>query len=223
LSIQQELLGRFQAISPFLIGGKRQFDGRGFFFDGRPTGYILGGVFAGLDEIIAKQAGKRGMGFSSQVGEKRHLYILDAIKELGFLDELVNRFSCVIRLPIPRYEHILQAVAGGILNDFNAILAQHDIVLFPEEPASRLIAEYAVESKCFYRGARAVLAMIVEELLFSPKGQAFVIEKADAERAIGRLTSGGFSPDDAGNSVGGSPSQGRHAQETTDEPNRACG
>ncbi len=41
LSIQQELLGRLQAVAPFLVGGKRQFDGRPFLFDGRATGYLL--------------------------------------------------------------------------------------------------------------------------------------------------------------------------------------
>ena len=208
IAIQQELLCRLQATSPFLIGGKRQNDCRPFLFDGRPTGYILAGVFSGLDEVMDKQAGKRGIGFASETGSRRHLYIQDCLKELGFLDELINRVSVVVRLTDPRIEHIMQATANGILNGYNQILAPKDIVLFPRDSAIRAIGDYSMQSKTFYRGAKAILATIVEEIFFDPHPGVMFIELEDVRRAIDRLSSGHVQNDDGGDSTGSDDESG---------------
>lgn len=204
-AVQMELLGRLQATAPFVVGGKRSFDSRPFLFDGRQTGYVLAGVFSGLDEVIEKRAGRRGIGFASEPGSRQHIRIGDCLKELGFLDELVNRISCVIRLPDPTFDSVMHAVAGTIVEGYNNILCSRGISLMPSESAARAIAGYAIESRAFYRGAKAVLATIVEELLFAPPhvGTAF-INKDTARRAIERLSSGVVQPGDATHSVGGS-------------------
>jgi ATP-dependent Clp protease ATP-binding subunit ClpX len=192
LAIQQEVLGKLQATSPFVVGGKRQYDCRPYLFDGRPTGYFLAGVFSGVDEVIEKQSGRRGIGFASEVGTRQHVRIQDALKELGFLDELVNRIGVVLRLPDPTVENVMRAAADGILHGFNRVLDSKGIVLFPTDAAIRAIGGYAVESKTFYRGAKAILATIVEEAIFDPHRGTVVIEVGDVRRAVDRLSSGGI-------------------------------
>ena len=198
LAIQQELLGRLQATSPFLVGGKRQYDCRPYLFDGRPTGYFLAGVFSGLAEVIEKQAGRRGIGFASGFGNRHHIRIQDALKELGFLDELVNRIGLVLRLPDPTIENVMRATANGILDGFNRILDAKGVVLFPTDAAIRAIGDYSMQSRGFYRSARAVLATIVDEVYFDPQRGTLVIEAGDVRRATDRLSSGIIQPDGGG-------------------------
>jgi len=186
-----ELLAKLQATAtPFLIGGKRAHDGRQFLFDGRPTGYILAGVFAGLDDAIDRLAGRKGIGFASEVGCRRHVCIQEALKDLGFLDELVNRIGLVLRLPDPTVEHIMRATVGGILDGFNEVLGTKGIVLLPTTAAVRAIGEYSMDTKAFYRGAKAVLATISADLLYDPHKGTVVIDAGDVRRAIDRLSSG---------------------------------
>lgn len=199
LSVQQELLSRLQCNAPFQVGGRRASESfRQFTFDGRPTAYFLAGVFAGLDEIISKKAGRRGIGFASEAGSRQHAFIQDSLKELGFLDELINRVSTVVRLPDPAIGHIMQATANGILDGYNQLLASKEIVLFPADAAIRAIGDYAMQTKTFYRGAKAVLATIVEEVFFDPHRGTVVVEAGDVRRAIDRLSSGIVQPDDDG-------------------------
>ena len=190
LAVQQELLGRLQATSPFVIGGKRSNDGRPFLFDGRPTGYFLAWVFSGLDDVIRKMTGKRNLGFASEVGSRQFVSIQDGLKNLGFLDELVNRVGLVVRLTDPLIESVMRGTETGIIEGFNRVLASKGIVLSLTDKASRSIGDYSMQTKTFYRGAKAVLAAVVEELIFDPKRGAVTIQSADVMRAIDRLSSG---------------------------------
>ena len=201
-AIQMELLAKLQATAtPFLVGGKKANDCRQFLFDGRPTGYILAGVFAGLDDAIDKLAGRNGIGFASESGNRHHASVQDALKELGFIDELVNRIGLVLRLPDPTIENIMLATANGILNGFNQVLGTKGIVLYPKAAAVRAIGKHSMESKAFYRGAKAILAAISAELLFDPRKGTVVIDASDVRRTIDRLSSGFIQPDDAQYSV----------------------
>jgi ATP-dependent Clp protease ATP-binding subunit ClpX len=192
-AVQMELLSKLQSsATPFIVGGKRANDGqRAFLFDGRPTAYCLAGVFSGLDEVIERESGRRGIGFSSGAGARPNVHIADCLKKMGFLDELVNRISCVVRLPDPSFASVQSAVSKTIVEGFNNILLPRGIYLMPSESAIREIAGYAIESKAYYRGAKAVLATLVEELMFDPPPESTVIiERADVRRATNLLATG---------------------------------
>lgn len=190
LACQQELLGRLQAIGPFVVGGKRSATLEPqFVMDGRGLGYILGGVFAGLDEIIEKMAGRRGIGYTSVCGSRQHVRIQDALKELGFLEELVNRVSCVIRLPVPTIESVGRAIVTTA-SKFNDTLLTQGFGLLMRESAVAEIAAYAVESRGYYRAGQMVVEALAEDFLFDERVGRFVIERDDARRAIARVSSG---------------------------------
>ena len=194
-----ELLSKLQSTStPFLVGGKRAGDfGKQFLFDARPTGYILAGVFKGLDDEIEKMAGRKNIGFASQAGGCQHIRIADCLKELGFLDELVNRIGLVMRLPDPTMENVMRATAGGILDGFNAVLNPKNISILLTSDAVRAIGDYSMVTKGFYRSSKSILATLLEEVMFAPpKGKVVVFSDCDVRRAVERLSSGFFEPDD---------------------------
>ena len=190
LACQQELLGRLQAIGPFTVGGKRSATLEPpFVMDGRGIGYILGGVFAGLDEIVEQMAGRRGIGYASVSGTRQHVRIQDAMKELGFLEELVNRISCVVRLPVPTVESVGRAIAATS-RKFNETLLAQGFGLLMTEAAIVEIASYAIESHGYYRAGQMVLEAIAEEYLFDERVGRFKVERDDAVRVIARVSSG---------------------------------
>ena len=198
-AVQMELLSKLQSTStPFLVGGKRAGDfGKQFLFDARPTGYILAGVFKGLDDEIEKMAGRKNIGFASQAGGCQHIRIADCLKELGFLDELVNRIGLVMRLPDPTMENVMRATAGGILDGFNAVLNPKNISILLTSDAVRAIGDYSMVTKGFYRSSKSILATLLEEVMFAPpKGKVVVFSDCDVRRAVERLSSGFFEPDD---------------------------
>ncbi len=198
-AVQMELLSKLQATStPFLIGGKRSGDfGRQFPFDGRPTGYILAGVFSGLDEEIEKMEGRKNIGFACQAGGRQHIRITDCLKELGFLDELVNRIGLVMRLPDPTMENVMRATSGGILDGFNAVLASKNISILLTSEAVRAIGDYAMLTRGFYRSSKSVLATLIEEVMYDPpKAKVVVFSDGDVRRAVQRLSSGFVLSDD---------------------------
>ncbi len=194
LAIQQEILNKLQSATPFLVGGRRQYDSRPFLFDGRLTGYLLAGVFSGLDEIIGRKSVGKGIGFgvgvASEAGSRRHVRIQDAMKEYGYLDELVNRIGCVVRLPDPTHDAVAHALVTTILDGFNRLLAPKEIIILPTEAGIREIADFSIESKGFYRAAKAVLAAFCEECFFDPHPGLVTIGKDEARHAIDRLSSG---------------------------------
>lgn len=196
LAIQQELLCKLQSNAPFVVGGKRQFDNRPFLFDGRKTGYILGGTFDGLDEIIRKMEGRKDIGFASEAGCRKFVTIQSALVEAGYIRPLVNRISTVVRLPTPTVQNVEFAIARNIIRGFNEVLLPQGIVLEATESAAHLMAGYAVESGGYYRAAKAVLAVLVEDYLFDFRGGTVSIEVPDVRRGIERLSSGIVLPDD---------------------------
>jgi ATP-dependent Clp protease ATP-binding subunit ClpX len=193
LAIQQELLCKLQANAPFVVGGKRQFDSRPFLFDGRRTGYVLGGTFDGLDEIIERMEGRRSIGFGGEAPGKTGVSVQAALVAAGLIEPLVNRISAVVRLPSPGIAEVERALAR-IVDGFDEVLLPRGIKLEPTESAVRMIAGYAVESRGYYRAAKAVLAVVVEDCLFEERGGGVAIRPGDVRRGIERLTTGFVRP-----------------------------
>jgi ATP-dependent protease Clp ATPase subunit len=107
-------------------------------------------------------------------------------------------------MPDPTADSIAQVVVAesGIVQGFNRILAARDIVLFPQETAVGMLADYAVESGTFYRGVKHVLGTLVEELLFDEAKGTVMLDAALVRRSIDRA-SGIAPPDSNDQSEGG--------------------
>ena len=200
-AIQQELLCKLQATAPFQIGGKRSpSEYRSFLFDGTQTGYILAGAFASLDEVIAKKSGKSGIGFSSGAGERNHVYMQDCLIEMGFMKTFVSRIGLILRLPKVRRAQVASAL-GPICDSYTRILAPQGIILAPSPASVNAIADFSMETKGYYRMAKSVMSVIVEELVFDARRGVAVIKVSDVRRAIDRLANGIVIPKPAGQDV----------------------
>ncbi len=189
-SIQQEMLVPMQG-AEFLISGKRGMD-RPCTFNSRGTFFAFAGVFDGLPKVLKKQRIQSVIGFSSAVTVKTREYVLDALREYGYVREFLNRLTSVMWLPDPTLLSLEKAAANGILERYNMLLGELGIVLFPQPGMIERMAKYALESGTFYRGVTAVWGSISEIILSSGTTGAVVIGATEVDTAIGRILSGGI-------------------------------
>ena len=198
-AVQAELLMPIQGCE-FLVGKRQSDSGRSFMFDSGYLAWCLLGCFPDVEKIVERLSGSSRIGFATQAGDRSHPRVLDALREY-FLDELVNRVSCVVALPSPREADLRVATSGQIQAGFNDLLRRRDIVLHLKDEAVRSIASYASESRTYYRGCKQVVGDLVSELLYDSKPDVYLLGAADVRRAIDRLANGTVIPEPAGQDV----------------------
>jgi ATP-dependent Clp protease ATP-binding subunit ClpX len=187
-TVQQEMLVPMQG-AEFQIGGKRAME-RPLSFDSRGTFFAFAGAFPGLEVIIRKRKSQSGIGFSASPNAGPPAYVLDAIREYGYIREFVNRLTAVMCLPDPSLVNLEEAASNGILDQFNILVGELGLLLFPHPDATPRIAAYALESKTFYRGVRAVWWSIAETIVASGATGTELIGVADVDAAIAQVSSG---------------------------------
>lgn len=174
--------------STVVIGGKRSVDCRPYAFPCAAILWVLAGTFDGLDGILDRMAGCRGIGFHSGEGQTQHAQVREALGSWGVIDEIRNRISCLIRFPCPQADAIAKALVGedGIMDGYNRVLAERRVVLFPGPDAVRLLADYGISTRTYFRGVKHLVGTIVEDVLFDGETGTVVLDAALVRRAIER-------------------------------------
>jgi ATP-dependent protease Clp ATPase subunit len=188
LCVQQEILVPLQG-GEFLISGKRGNE-RPMMFDSRGTFFAFAGSFDGLAELIGKKTNRTCIGFSAGTRTRRQEYVIDSIRSYGYIRAWVNRLSAVMFLPDPRLDSLEKAAAGAVLDSFNALVGELGIVLFPHGGSIARMAEYALESRTFYRGIKSVWWGIAEAAVAGGEKGTVLVGTAEVDAAIGRASSG---------------------------------
>lgn len=186
--IQQEILVPMQG-AEFAIYGKRSNE-RQIIFNSVGTFFAFAGAFTGLAELIRKKTTQTCIGFSAGTKTRRQEYVLDAIRDYGYVREWVNRLTSVMFLPDPSLPSLEKAAANGVLESFNALVGELGIVLFPHGGAISRMAEYALESRTFYRGVKSVWWSIAEQAVASGEKGTVLVGRADVDAATVRVASG---------------------------------
>jgi ATP-dependent protease Clp ATPase subunit len=194
LAVQQEILVPM-AGAEFNISGKRGME-RPVAFNSNGTFFAFAGTFDGLAEVIRKRTGGTCIGFSAGGRTRRQEHVIDAIRDYGYVREWVNRLTAVMFLPDPQLGSLEKAAAGGVLDSFNALLGELGAVLFPHQQAIARMAQYALESRTFYRGIKSAWWSIAEAAIASGEKGTVLVGNAEVEAAIARISSG--SADGAG-------------------------
>lgn len=188
LAVQQEVLVPMQG-AEFLISGKRSIE-RPVMFDSRGTFFAFAGAFNGLSEMVRKKTSKSCIGFSDGARTRRQEYVIDSIRDYGYVREWVNRLTAVMFLPDPCLGSLERGAAGGVLDSFNALVGELGIVLFPHDGATTRMAEYALESRTFYRGIKSVWWSIAESAVAGGEKGTVLVGAAEVEAAIAKMSSG---------------------------------
>ena len=140
--------------------------------------FICGGAFDGLDKVIEKRTGKKGLGFGAEIrtqAEKDNSDLLAKVEphdilKFGLIPELVGRLPVLValdNLDKDALVRILTEPKNAIVKQYQKLFSLDNVELEFEEDAVVRIAEKTIDRKTGARGLRAVIEEIMNDLMFT--------------------------------------------------------
>ena len=139
--------------------------------------FICGGAFVGLDKIVADRAGKKGIGFNSEVAEKVRESESDLMAQVtpedlhkfGMIPEFVGRVPVVCatkQLTEDDLVHILTEPRNALVKQYVRMFQLEGVYLEFEPEALKTIARMALKRNTGARGLRAICEETLQQTMF---------------------------------------------------------
>ena len=177
--VQQALLklmeGTTASVPP--QGGRKHPQQELIHIDTKNILFICAGAFVGLDKIVADRIGRRGIGFSGELGKN----VEDATDELmqsvmpqdlhkfGMIPEFVGRIPVICstnELTEDDLVEILTKPRNAIVKQYRRMFRIEGVELVFEDDALREIARLAIQRKTGARGLRAICEGVLQDVMF---------------------------------------------------------
>ena len=157
--------------------------------------FICGGAFLGIEEIIERRIGKKGLGFGAEIrkkngknlGELLTKVLPEDLLKFGLIPEFVGRLPVIATL----HELDEKALVDILTKPRNAIIKQYEKLFEMEKVALKFtdgalvaIAKEAMKRKSGARGLRAVLENVMLDLMYEIPSQENVSEVVINEDVI---------------------------------------
>jgi len=154
--------------------------------------FICGGAFDGLDKIIEKRIGKKGMGFGAEIASKTqkdigeifsHVEPHDILK-YGLIPELTGRLPVIVSLETLTREHLIKILTepkNALVKQYKKLFEYEGVELIFEDAALSEIAENTIKQGTGARGLRSVIENMIMQIMFDvpsmPKVEKIIITK----------------------------------------------
>ena len=148
--------------------------------------FIVAGAFAGLDDIVASRARKRGIGFSAPMetvvdddlfAEVRP----EDLQKYGLIPEFIGRLPVIASVsPLDREAlvRILTEPRNALVKQFQRMFEIDGVELEFDQEAVEAIAEQALLRGTGARGLRAIMEEVLQQVMFD------VPSRDDVERVV---------------------------------------
>lgn len=147
--------------------------------------FVCAGAFAGMEEIIAGRAGRRGIGFGAALNSADSMRNIMAevtpedLHKFGLIPELVGRLpviATVEELTEDDLVAILTQSKNALLKQYERMFELDGVRLRMTDDAVREVAREAMARGTGARGLRAILESLLEEQMFEIPSRDDVVE-----------------------------------------------
>ncbi|MCD9153726.1 ATP-dependent Clp protease ATP-binding subunit ClpX [Aeromicrobium duanguangcaii] len=139
--------------------------------------FIVGGAFAGLDQIIEQRSGKKTLGFNSDLtpvveekeSERLSKVVPTDLLKFGLIPEFIGRLpviAAVNKLDKPALISILTEPRNALTKQYVRLFAIDDVELEFTEDACEAMAELALERDTGARGLRSIVEDALQDIMY---------------------------------------------------------
>lgn len=139
--------------------------------------FIVGGAFAGLEDIIKNRVGERLIGFGSSqlknsLEDSKNItqHVLpDDLQKFGLIPEFIGRLPVVAVLNELKEEDLIDILTkpkNSLVKQYETLLKLDDVDLLFDEDALRAIGARAIEQGTGARGLRTIIEEIMLGIMF---------------------------------------------------------
>ncbi len=162
--------------------------------------FICGGAFVGLDDIIRRRVGMKGMGFGADIRSKKQAEtsaILSDVQtedllKFGMIPEFVGRVPVIATLhdlDEDSLVRILKEPKNALTKQYQKLFEMENVRLKLTEGALRAIAREAFRRKSGARGLRAIMEEIMLDVMYDIPSQSEIEEVVISEEVVERKDS----------------------------------
>jgi ATP-dependent Clp protease ATP-binding subunit ClpX len=157
--------------------------------------FILGGAFVGLEKIVARRVGKKGVGFGADLTDatKHETGLLlsqvlpEDLQAFGMIPEFVGRVPVVAHveeLTEDDLVRILTEPKNALVRQYQRLFTMEGVRLEFTDGALRAIAKQAITHGTGARGLRSIMETLLLELMYDLPGRADVSEVVITEAVV---------------------------------------
>ena len=140
--------------------------------------FILGGAFAGLEEMISQRVGRKGIGFGAQLKEADNSDLFAQVTpsdlhKFGLIPEFIGRMpviATVSPLDVDAMVSILTEPKNALVKQYQRMFELDGVDLEFDPDAIAAVAEQALERGTGARGLRAILEEVLQGAMFEVPG-----------------------------------------------------
>ena len=140
--------------------------------------FILGGAFAGLEEMISQRVGRKGIGFGAQLKEADNSDLFAQVTpadlhKFGLIPEFIGRMpviATVSPLDVDAMVSILTEPKNALVKQYQRMFELDGVDLEFDPDAITAVAEQALERGTGARGLRAILEEVLQGAMFEVPG-----------------------------------------------------
>jgi len=149
--------------------------------------FICGGAFAGLEEIIARRSGTKGMGFGADIRQKKEQRLGETLSQVepvdllkyGLIPEFIGRLPVVATLNELDEEALIQILKepkNALVKQYQKLFELEKVNLKFTDGALVAIAREALKRKTGARGLRSILENSMLDVMYDIPSQDRVKE-----------------------------------------------
>ncbi|MFH1380484.1 MAG: ATP-dependent Clp protease ATP-binding subunit ClpX [bacterium] len=139
--------------------------------------FICGGAFEGLDQIIEKRIGKRGLGFWADVkvmrrkSKNQHLKRSEPedLLSYGLIPELVGRLPVIAKLDDLTHEELISVLIepkNALIKQYKKMFAMEGVELEFTSEMLNTVAQMALARGSGARGLRAIIEEVILDIMY---------------------------------------------------------